>query len=660
MKAALAIAAAELRAHRVAILSGPLWGLMGHFMVWVVVPFLQGRRPRTPGPEFAEVLGGVVVMTMQMGLAVLLGAGAVARDLGERRMGFYLSRPVAPLAYWAAKVSAAFLAAYVAGWLVLLPGLVLDWSWGLVLDLVIARWRFVLAGAAVSAFVVAAAAAGAGAARSRSGLLLLDVIMLPLTLAALLLALGATWDAGTTVAVARYGIPWLFGLATLALLAASAAQISFGRFDVLRGHALLSTIMWGGLLACVGGIVAMSRLVANATPSDLRLPHGVSLHAPEAGTHVMLEGVSRRWSDYDPGFLLDAQGRFVRMGGLLGITAFAWSGDGGRLAWSKAAPDFVDLPAFSKVAVFFGVSSFRAVPAFQPSVWILDLDQPGAAPRRVASRPDFLSVRALSPSGRRLLITRPRAKTLVDVESGRTIASIGESTSWTNAEFLSETSVRALRIGPGQSRIVDWDAAGGRLTERGAIALDGDRTWFARLVPTDGWQRVLRFDASGLFLHDLDGKVVATLVNGWPTRMNRAAGPLSAGRFGSIEQEREGLRLRVFDSAGRALSEARFKGRFPLHVGGESAPGLLALGVAPAMEDGQRETLFVDLATGSVTRREPGLWPALRRWGAGRPGESQNPQPGSLATRLFLGDQGVLRLEPASGERTVLVPRSTS
>ena len=76
------------------------------------------------------------------------------------------------------------------------------------------------------------------------------------------------------------------------------------------------------------------------------------------------------------------------------------------------------------------------------------------------------------------------------------------------------------------------------------------------------------------------------------------------------------------------------------------------------MEDRQRETLLVDLATGGVTRREPGLSPALRRWEARRPGDSQNPEPGSLCTRFFLSDEGIVLLDPVTGGRTVLVRRN--
>ena len=73
---------------------------------------------------------------------------------------------------------------------------------------------------------------------------------------------------------------------------------------------------------------------------------------------------------------------------------------------------------------------------------------------------------------------------------------------------------------------------------------------------------------------------------------------------------------------------------------------------------------FVDpngLASGNIVRREPGLLPGLRRWQVAQAtvlqGEYPDPEPASLATRLFFGDEGVVRLDPSTGDRRVIVAR---
>ncbi len=647
MRGAFAVAAAYVRAHRLVLWSAPLFAVLGHFSV-VVAAFMENGRLSARDlvepvpPELGLLLAVVSCQLMQMGLALVLGAGAVSRDLAERRIGFYLSRPLSPFAYWAGKMSAACFVACAAGWLVLLPGL-LKTTWGQ--SSLAAGILTPLSIGLVSIPVLAAAGgAAAGAVRSRLSLLIIDLLMLPLTFLAFWLSVGSAWDAGTLVVLARLGTPWLLTVATLVLLAAGAAQVCLGRLDVRRGHAWLSTIAWGGLLACVLGMLLFNRSVASATPADLRLPHTVSLHAPRTGSHVLLEGIVGRWSlpksrlwlvpsRFAPGFVLDAQGRSTRMGGFDDVTGFAWSDDGRHLAWSRGAPDLLE-----------------AVPVLWPSVWIFDSDQTGAGPRRVARNYELQGVRALSPSGKRVLIAEPGAKQVLDTQDGLSVASVPDSASWANARFLSETVVRALRVERGRSQVVEWDV-GGSLTEHGSFATP------AVLFPTDDWRRVLRLHGSGLSLHELDGRAVATLAEGWPTRMNRVAGPLSGNRFGSVEEGPEGLRLRVFDSEGRRLAESLIKGRFPLRVGGEGAPGLLALGMLASGEEDRRETLFIDLSTGGVVRREIGVLPALRRWDPERPGDVQNPEPASLATRLFLADEGLVLLDPATGRRSPYVRR---
>jgi hypothetical protein len=601
----------------------------------------------------------------------------VARDLAERRLGFYLSRPLPPLSYFAGKMSAAFLLAVAAGCACLLPALVLGRG-GL-------TWS-ALAGAAarssapylVVCFVLAVGAAAGGAVRTRSRLLLLDFALLPVTLVVFLRTIGDSWRLGITDIVIVNALPSALAAATLVLLVASAAQVSFGRLDLERGRVWLSAIAWSGLLACVVAMNLYSRTVAGASPGELRIPNGVSLRAPRSGEHVMLEGVTTGRSGrsgpfggdrFYAGFLLDGNGRVVKMAGLEGLTGLAWSADGRHFAWSK------DSMMGGGSAGYSSPPLLREIPSFLPSVWVVSLESPNARPRQVP-RPDqpLEAALALSASGRHLLVATERGKAVVDVETGATLASLDDPAEWASPRFLSETLVRALRLGAsGQSRIVDWDSAARRSSERGAIASESTTAsgarWYATLTPTQGYERVLRYDAAGLFLHDLDGRVAVTLVDGW-TSPHRAAGLLSGGRVACIEYDSEGLRLRVFAPEGRPSLDARLAGRL-LRVGGESAPGLLALGLAPDRGSGKRETAFVDLATGGVVRREPGVVPALRRW---QPAESLGPrnpargeaalqqdeqdhEPASLATRLLLGDEGVLLIDSRTGDRRLLVRR---
>jgi hypothetical protein len=641
VKAALAIAAAELRSLRLALVGALLAGGVGHLIIYK----LRVAR-HAPSGESAATIAFVVVLCTQLGLAAVLGGNAVSRDLAERRLGFYLARPVAPLAYWAAKLAAAFLIAYVAGWLVLMPGFVLGpASVQLAAVLGMTREWGVLPQLAGTAAALALGAAATGAVRARSGLLMVDVVLLVATVAALRAVVLASWEGGSADVVVFRALPWLRWAAVPLLFAASAVQIALGRLDLRRGHASASAVLWTGLLACVLGLFLLSAAVDNVTPQDLRIRAFPPIEAPLSGDRVLVQGSDDRWSGHMAAFFMDADGGFLPKRGTWDWS-HAWSVDGRHFVSSQGA-----LPMFGRRG-------------FTPSLWAIDFAAPAAGPRLIARRPAHDRVLALSPDGSRLLVESLRTKQVVAVGDGAMLASIPEPATWSMARFVSGTSVRALRRDIAQARIVDWDVASGRLTERGAIRFEGDAGDSRSIIPTHDWQRVLRVDGAGLFMHDLDGRLLATLVDGWPaTPKSRyafhRAGLLSAGRFGSIDRGSEGFRLRVFDRDGRALFETRVEAA---SVGGESEPGVLVVGRGKIWSaDGTirfaGESEFVDLATGRVVRREPGLWPAFNAWGV----LGGSVEPGSLATRLFVTtDDALVRLDPVTGARKVLVRRRAS
>jgi len=650
MRGALAIAVEELRTHRLALWAGLGMGL----------PPLAAAAYGARGPEPFYLAAGAGAVAM----AIILGASVVPRDIAERRLGFYLSRPLSPLAYWAGKMAVALLLAIAAGLLAFLPGLLLGRlsvvdtrgldGWGVATTIAQGwkRWLVVLS------FFVAASAVAGGAVRSRSGLLMLDVLMLPVAWIAVLFAFGGVWGAGTAEVVMTLAVPWLSRALIVALLVAGAIQVCVGRLETRRGHLLLSSIAWGGvLLLFAGGLRAFSAYVASAEPADLRHPGGSGLgwivRAPRAGEPVLIEGISAKWgARFQPSFLLEAGGGFVRLGGTESTETLALSADGRYLARSFWAPFPVMEPFLSA--------------GLGPSLSLLDLRAPGAEPRRLArdARGPIERIVSLSPRGEQVLLAFADRREIVDLSSGRTLARATDAAAWSYPTFLAEGSLRALRLGGGRATVLDWEVGSGQVRERGSIGVSGfNRTWYTSNLPPvwpiDDWRRLARFDAQGLSIHDPDGATVATLVEGWPEgRWNRQAGPLSDGRVGLFEEDGEGLRLRVWDASGRLVSDGRFEGRFPLVVGGEVSPGLLAVGHRPrASSPAGRAggTSLVDLATARVVRVEADLQPAMRRWLFLRELDARGPEPGSLATRLFFGAQGLVSLDPATGARTVVV-----
>jgi hypothetical protein len=659
MKGAIAIGVAELRHHRLVLWVAPLLGLLplvGHFLV-----HRAPLRPAQPGETQFNAGGLVWVLAYVLSAAIAVGLGseAFSRDIRERRLAFWLSRPLSLFQYWAGKLATAWLLAVAAAALVMLPAHLLGaLSWAETADTLgkaigWRNWTLLLA------LLVAGANVASGFFIVRSPLLALDIVMLPVLWAIAGLALGQTVQMGTGRIVSETGLPWVARGAVLVLLAASAVQICVGRLDMARGRRWLSGITWVGLLSLVtGGILGFGHYVAAEAPTDLHLAW-VDVDAPPGGRHVLLGGTSSRWWGHHFGYVLDERGQSHAIGDGDGLSGWAWSRDGRRIAWSREG--LFSEESGARPPAFFGLG---------PAVTLLDLEAPGREAERLALQ-ESGSVVDFSPSGQRLLLLGP-TKRVVDAATGAELATLQDPIQWHQAAFVSETMVRALRQGPLEgvgnldgdvtewAFVVEWDLSSGRVAERGSVALQGAMAWTV-LKPVESWQKLLRLDRRGLSLLDLDGSVIVELAGGWPAVAPRMAGRLSGGRYGLIEEEDSELRFRVFDAEGAAVCDARLPG-FPVRVGGEPAANMLAVAVTPQRGAGAGPlvTLLVDLATAEIERREVDAYPALAGWGwrgfFGR--VHTEPEPGSLATRLFLGDDGLVTIDPATGARTVLVRRN--
>ncbi|HVS01881.1 MAG TPA: hypothetical protein VMT16_03855, partial [Thermoanaerobaculia bacterium] len=143
----------------------------------------------------------------------------------------------------------------------------------------------------------------------------------------------------------------------------------------------------------------------------------------------------------------------------------------------------------------------------------------------------------------------------------------------------------------------------------------------------------------------------------------RAARFLADGRLLLAESRRGRVAVRIFDAAGVPQRQIDVGGgRWPW-LGGEWAPGRVTLGMRTtaghARDPGGWRTLSLDVETATVTPLAGGLRPAVA---ADDPFYGRRvvapPPPGSPATRLFLELDGhrLVRLDPATGERQVLLP----
>src|SRR5262245_1880249 len=85
-----------------------------------LIPWQIGEDIGEARLELALVLAAVATGVT----AFFLGSSVIARDLAERRLSFYFSRPVSPSVLWGAKMTAAVGLSLVTGILIVLPALI--------------------------------------------------------------------------------------------------------------------------------------------------------------------------------------------------------------------------------------------------------------------------------------------------------------------------------------------------------------------------------------------------------------------------------------------------------------------------------------------------------------------------------------------------------
>jgi hypothetical protein len=593
----------------------------------------------------------MVVFQFPAAVALGLGSSVIGRDIGERRLGFYFARPLSGIAIWGGKMLAAFALLVAAALLASLPVYLLANPFEPSGKPGPFPWQPLLTTMLFWILLMSAAAVASGALRSRSGLIIVDIVGLPLV-ATVFFEIGERMvGAGATRAVVSLATPpralVLLWPVVVVLLAASAAQVAFGRVEARRGHLALSAVTLSGLLACAAAFGIYGLWLTSATPSDLRSGF---VSAPPNGEWVMLSGGTRRTDPpelYFPGFLVNAAtGEHVKMGGV----AFGgsgsgpiWSADGRRILWPTERLRSIDLRSAQ-----VGGPELSIVEAGTESTARLTLaNQPGTL-FYVAERGELRQQPlAVSSDGRALFAARDALR-LVDLESGRETARVAGRAGV--ALFLPGGGARLLAMEPrgavSEWRVFDWDGKGNRVEPRAEFSTEGA----AQVRFSTNGDRLLVVEPRRLSLQVLDGSGLKTLIDPWPA-LNRAAVLASEGRVASVEENGSGLELHVLAPDGATTASATIPGKFPVRFGGEPVPGLLSIGVDRWDTAYLRETVFIDLATGQVRRRETDLTPAARWdfWSAG-------PAPASASTRLFWDSHHALvRLDPATGERRVLV-----
>jgi hypothetical protein len=575
----------------------------------------------TRSGNLMAVLGAMLAFALPVAIALSLGASILARDAAERRLAFYLARPMSPLALWAGKLLAA---ASVLGFLVACG----------VVGLAAYEHRALrvhpisVAAALVSCFVLAATHLAATALRSRSPWLVVDV------------AAGVAWVAGA-LALARWAfdaglggpfiwevLPAAFVGFALAVAVGAYAQIAVGRTDPARGHRALSLTAWpllGVLLAIAWGFGSW-----HLGQGPDRLGVGRMTVAAPAGPGVIAG--SERWDDHDgyaPVFLLNTQtGRWTPFADYR-FSRPALNAPGTRAAWIAGTDEGAS-----------GVFGFeQLLPRTVPALVLARFEGPAPVVGEVPlPHGPWGVVRALDADARRAAIESGSDLVVVDTADGRALGVLRRTT--LHAVFRDDGRLRVWtaegRLATSEITAVDWAVDTGVQTEKARFPPLPSAPYFR---PLEGGGDVgLRLGYGGRRDAVVDAATGSTLA--LPAR---AAGVrlLADGRLAfGVDDE-----LRIVDRAGDLQRAVRVPGTILAIT--EPVPGQLAVGIFDPRHAPSSRTVIVVVATGAIVREHPGLLPL--QGSVGPP-----PPAGSPGSRLGQRNGGLFGLEPDGSLREIV------
>lgn len=595
------------------------------------LPVVVGLIPtatRIGGPDVRDNLAFVLGLAFPTAAALGLGASVIGRDVGERRMGFYFSRPISGFALWAGKMGATFVLLGASALLVSLPAHVMTagtFVSGVASELGSLAGAFFGLGLGVLALCAASAHAVGTMLRSRAGLLPVDLGLLITTIAAFAAAAWRITEAASSEMLLAL-MPAVVWGALGVLLVAGAAQVVGGRSDGRRGHLFLSVVLWGSLLAAAGVLHAGLSWVFATSPADIAFDRGSAIACAPRGSQCAVTGLGR-WG-YSPTFLVDANsGRFVRIGATRSwVLAFAPRG---------------------QTAVWLGRGR-------QPTLGVAMLDAPSIHPREVplpagVGTGEYPWILAVSPEGDRVLAMDADRASVVETASGRLVAQAMTQRA-SMAYFESEELVRLFgepSLAAREVVVLEWNLRTGQMRETGRF---GDAL---RVVDRRGGHLLVATVQQGLEIRSAEtGQLERTVLA--PSAERAGLHPdrpllarfLADGRIAVIVAEKDGGHLNVFAQQGGAPVDA-LVGRM-VGLLGESIPGELVLQdyTAPGFQ-----TLFVDATTGEVRKKENGLQPVASWWREGL----EEGVPGSMATRLFISDGALVDRDPVTGVRRVVI-----
>lgn len=545
------------------------------------VPFLAAALPgaRADRTGVIAAVSGFLSLALALGSSVAFGASTVARDLVERRLSFYFSKPVPPAAIWIGKAAAALIASFTCFAIIAAPAaLVAGSAWPNLWTMRSSQLLGIVVGGVIVLFFVSHLLATM--IRSRSPLIAVDFVLLLLFVGTALLVmrpllLGAAVTLGGAV-----GSAIAFGMLIAAALA-PIGQLARGRTDIRRSHAALSRYLWPPLFAALVLVAGYVWWVVSAGPEDVASV--LYLDQAPRGERVFAFGSTRGRGDYHAAFTVDGQGNWKRLPAAP-WSRVAFSRDGKTMAWLEAA-DFI------------------------PKVEVQIRTDRGPTNIRTRSFAEMV----LSDDGSRIAVADGRLVSVYELASGRLLAAAAgfDGARGHTMFFVTNDLLRVLESnyrGAAPVKIFELDIARKKLAVTGQINLThGD----SGIASPDGSRLLLRKSR-----RVIDGRTAATLAE-LPPSEKSATAVLDDGRVIEIVLGEKDALLRVIGGA-----EVRLPAGIAM-VAGQLADGTLIVigskGPGWSATGSERMVFLVDVNRGAVVRTIPNVKAAQSHWWAADP-----------------------------------------
>ncbi|HVS30590.1 MAG TPA: hypothetical protein VMS98_03950 [Thermoanaerobaculia bacterium] len=615
----LAIASREIRERRMVFVAAAFLATLPFLFALLPSAARFGRAARIAGT------GGILASAWAVGLAIVLGVSILSSELAQRRLSFYLTKPIGAASVWLGKLTAAWVIVLVTFAIVFVPSLMVGGSawqtaWNTPINVVVALVALISLG-----LILLFHLAGTFV-RSRSPLLAVDLVL------GVLFA-GATWLlvqplmarlSLQNVKIVTLGVACGFAAA---VIPAGVFQVARGRADIRASHAALSKFVWAAsavVLLFGGAFVAW---VLSAGPSDLLSPQ---LGQASAGKWAWATGQAAKRNDYRPLFLIDTTtGRHFSIPASRFAASF--SGDGNSAVWLRRG-----------------------------NLELMVTRLGGGKPRHIAtglSGPWF-SVAVLSDDGTRLAaIDSNQTLSVSDVDGGRILASVKLAGSFKSHRMffadndtvrIYETPSRVAQPGTGTTlRAYELNIPGRGLTLTGELAAPAKSLM---LTADSSGRRVLLMPNGGDGMFLLDGRSLQNMAT-------YSVKPTWAGSFilrngNVVIADRAAGVLGVFAGSGEKLREIRVGHASQIWAMSEIAPSRLVVLLygRPGSYVRDFTTLVVDCERGVIERRDKVMPAQIRGYDDPRVASSDAPR------QLLVEDaeRRLWRWNPLTGAKTRL------